>query len=98
MVEVKVLSGARSIGGNFIRIEDGDRALIFDQGLRFDVMERFYRGFIAPKGLRELREIGAAPKAEWYGGQTPSTYHTCTWITSACSQISRREPRFTCRA
>ncbi|MEM1674731.1 MAG: hypothetical protein QXI56_07670 [Candidatus Bathyarchaeia archaeon] len=68
MVEVKVLSGARSIGGNFIRIEDGDRALIFDQGLRFDVMERFYRGFIAPKGLRELREIGAAPKAEWYEG------------------------------
>jgi len=68
MVEVKILSGARSIGGNFIRIEDGDRALIFDQGLRFDVMERFYRGFIAPKGLRELREIGAAPKAEWYEG------------------------------
>ncbi|MEM2189188.1 MAG: hypothetical protein QXG35_07650, partial [Nitrososphaerota archaeon] len=68
MVEVKVLSGARSIGGNFIRIEDRDRALIFDQGLRFDVMERFYRGFIAPKGLRELREIGAAPKAEWYEG------------------------------
>ncbi|MEM2614639.1 MAG: hypothetical protein QXO15_10545 [Nitrososphaerota archaeon] len=68
MVEVKVLSGARSIGGNFIRIEDRDRALIFDQGLRFDIMERFYRGFIAPKGLRELREIGAAPRAEWYEG------------------------------
>ncbi|MEM1718252.1 MAG: hypothetical protein QW794_01200 [Thermosphaera sp.] len=68
MVKVKVLSGARSIGGNFIRIEDGDRALIFDQGLRFDIMEKFYRGFIAPKGLRELREIGAAPRAEWYEG------------------------------
>ncbi|MEM3372208.1 MAG: hypothetical protein QXO55_06340 [Candidatus Korarchaeum sp.] len=68
MVEVKVLSGARSIGGNFIRIEDKDRTLIFDQGLRFDVMERFYRGFIAPRGLRELREIGAVPKAEWYKG------------------------------
>lgn len=66
MVEVKVLSGARSIGGNFIKIENRDRVLIFDQGLRFDVMERFYRGFIAPKGLRELREIGAVPKAEWY--------------------------------
>ncbi|MEM4529767.1 MAG: hypothetical protein QXQ52_04495 [Candidatus Methanomethylicaceae archaeon] len=68
MVEVKILSGARSIGGNFIRIEDKDRVLIFDQGLRFDVMEEFYRGFITPKGLKELREIGAAPKVEWYRG------------------------------
>lgn len=68
MVKVEVLSGARSIGGNFIKIEDGDRVLIFDQGLRFDVMGRFYAGFIAPRGLRELREIGAAPRAEWYEG------------------------------
>ncbi|MEM1660781.1 MAG: hypothetical protein QXR17_06565 [Candidatus Bathyarchaeia archaeon] len=68
MVEVEVLSGARSIGGNFIKLKDGDRTLIFDQGLRFDVMGRFYTGSIAPKGLRELREIGAVPKAEWYDG------------------------------
>lgn len=68
MVEVKILSGAKSIGGNFIRIEDGDRLLIFDQGIRFDIMERFYRGFITPRGLKELREIGAVPKAEWYEG------------------------------
>ena len=67
-VKVEVLSGERSIGGNFVRVEDGDRVLVFDQGIRFDVMARFYAGFIAPRGLRELREIGAVPKAEWYSG------------------------------
>lgn len=67
-VKVEVLSGNRSIGGNFVRVEDGDRVLIFDQGIRFDVMKRFYAGFIAPRGLRELREIGAVPRVEWYNG------------------------------
>jgi len=67
-VKVEVLSGNRSIGGNFVRVEDGDRVLIFDQGIRFDVMKRFYAGFVAPRGLRELREIGAVPRAEWYNG------------------------------
>jgi ribonuclease J len=67
-VKVEVLSGNRSIGGNFVKVEDGDRVLIFDQGIRFDVMKRFYAGFIAPGGLRELREIGAVPRVEWYNG------------------------------
>jgi ribonuclease J len=67
-VKVEVLSGNRSIGGNFVKVEDGDRVLIFDQGIRFDVMKRFYAGFIAPRGLRELREIGAVPRVEWYNG------------------------------
>jgi ribonuclease J len=67
-VKVEVLSGNRSIGGNFVKVEDGDRVIIFDQGIRFDVMKRFYAGFIAPRGLRELREIGAVPRVEWYNG------------------------------
>ncbi|MEM4488722.1 MAG: hypothetical protein QXK88_08015 [Desulfurococcaceae archaeon] len=66
MVKVEILSGAKSIGGNFVKIEDRDRTLIFDQGIRFDIIKRFYSGFIAPRGLRELREIGAVPRAEWY--------------------------------
>ena len=66
MVEVKILSGFNSIGGNFIRIEDGDRTLIFDQGFRFDIMARYYSGFISPTGLAELRELGVLPQAEWY--------------------------------
>lgn len=68
MVKVKILNGAKSIGGNFVRIEDEDRTLIFDQGLRFDIMEKFYAGSITPKGLKELRDIGVVPKVEWYEG------------------------------
>ena len=68
MVDVKILSGSTCIGGNFIRIEDGDRKIVFDQGIRFDLMRRFYSGFISPRGVAELRNIGALPKPEWYEG------------------------------
>jgi ribonuclease J len=68
MMEIKILSGSTSIGGNFIRIEDGDRTIIFDQGIRFDIMSRYYSGFIAPRGVAELRSIGVLPKPEWYQG------------------------------
>jgi len=67
-MKIKVLNGSTSIGGNFIRIEDGDRTIIFDQGIRFDLMSRYYSGFIAPRGIAELRSIGAIPKPEWYDG------------------------------
>ena len=66
LVEVKILSGSRSIGGNFVRIKDGDRTLIFDQGIRFDIMSNYYSTFITPKGTSELRDLGVLPKAEWY--------------------------------
>ncbi len=67
-MEIKILSGANSIGGNFIRIEDGDEKIVFDQGIRFDIMRKFYSSFITPRGVAELREIGALPKPEWYEG------------------------------
>ena len=66
MVKVNILGGAESIGGNFVRIEDGDRVLIFDQGIRFDVMVNYYTPFITPKSIAELRDLGAIPKSEWY--------------------------------
>ncbi|MEM3640122.1 MAG: MBL fold metallo-hydrolase [Fervidicoccaceae archaeon] len=68
MMKTKILSGSMSIGGNFIRIEDGDQKIIFDQGIRFDIMSRYYSGFISPRGVAELRSIGAIPRPEWYDG------------------------------
>ncbi|MEM4282783.1 MAG: MBL fold metallo-hydrolase [Candidatus Woesearchaeota archaeon] len=65
-MEIKILSGSTSIGGNFIRIEDGDQTIIFDQGIRFDLMSKYYSRLIAPRGVAELRSIGAIPKPEWY--------------------------------
>jgi len=66
MVKVEVFSGDRSIGGNFIKITDEDRSLIFDQGIRFDIMKRYYSLMVSPKGLAELRSLGVIPKPEWY--------------------------------
>jgi ribonuclease J len=68
MVLIKVLSGEREIGGNFIRIEDKDRKIIFDQGIRFSVLRRYYSPFIQPMGIPELRNLNALPKSEWYEG------------------------------
>jgi ribonuclease J len=68
MVKINILGGAESIGGNFVRIEDGDCVLIFDQGIRFDVMGNYYTSFITPRSISELRDLGALPKSEWYKG------------------------------
>jgi len=66
LVDVKILGGKRSIGGNFVRVDDGDRSLVFDQGIRFDIMDRFYTSFITPKGIPELRALGVLPPSSWY--------------------------------
>ncbi|MCD6464816.1 MBL fold metallo-hydrolase [Candidatus Bathyarchaeota archaeon] len=68
MVKIEILNGSNSIGGNFVRIEDGDKTLIFDQGIRFDIMSRYYKGFIMPQGITELRDLGILPRPEWYSG------------------------------
>jgi len=67
-MKIKILNGLTSIGGNFVRIEDGDKIIIFDQGIRFDLMNRFYSSFITPRGITELRNIGVLPNPEWYEG------------------------------
>lgn len=68
MVKINILGGAKNIGGNFVRIEDGDRIIIFDQGIRFDVIGNYYTPFITPRSISELRDLGALPKPEWYRG------------------------------
>ena len=68
MVKINILGGAESIGGNFVKIEDEDRIVIFDQGIRFDVMASYYTPFITPRSISELRSLGALPKSEWYRG------------------------------
>jgi len=66
MVEIQILSGLTSVGGNFIKIKDGDRTIIFDQGIRFDLMSKYYSSIVAPRGIAEFRRIGIIPKQEWY--------------------------------
>ena len=66
MTQVEILAGSGSIGGNFVRIEEKDKVLVFDQGIRFDVMANYYSSYITPRGIAELRDLGVLPKANWY--------------------------------
>jgi len=60
-VKVKVYGGLGEIGGNCIVIEDRDRKIVFDNGIRFSALRKFYGGRIEPLGLSELRAIGVLP-------------------------------------
>lgn len=58
---LEVYGGYGEIGGNCIVIRDKDRKIVFDNGIRFQVLRRYYRGRIQPLGINELRGIGAIP-------------------------------------
>src|SRR2546426_9782709 len=66
MTEIQILSGKNVIGGNFVKIIDGDRTMVFDQGVRFDIFGRYSSNWVQPKGIMELRKLGVVPKEEWY--------------------------------
>jgi ribonuclease J len=60
-VKVKVYGGLDEIGGNCVVVEDGDNKIVFDNGIRFSVLRKYYGGRVEPFGLSELRTIGALP-------------------------------------
>jgi len=64
MVDIKVIQGRKEIGGNCIRIEDKDRILVFDQGIRFSIFRRFFTRGIEPLGIPELRQLRIIPSEE----------------------------------
>jgi len=66
MTLIKIIQGIREIGGNCIRIEDKDRTLLFDQGIRFSRLNKYYSHRIEPRGIPELRRLGIIPPKEVY--------------------------------
>ena len=58
---IEIYGGYSEIGGNCIVIKDRDKKIIFDNGIRFSILKRYYRGRIQPLGLNELRSLGAIP-------------------------------------
>jgi len=69
-VKVKVYGGLNEIGGNCVVVEDGDRKLVFDNGIRFSVLRRFYGGRVEPLGPSELRSVGVIPPSEVFENAT----------------------------
>jgi len=63
---VEVWGGYREIGGNCVVVRDGDRKIVFDNGLRFSVLRAYFAGSIAPTGPLELMSLGAIPPMEVY--------------------------------
>jgi ribonuclease J len=63
-VKIKVYGGLGEIGGNCVVIEDREGKIVFDNGIKFSVLRRFYGGRIEPLGLSELRSVGAVPPLE----------------------------------
>jgi ribonuclease J len=58
---VELYGGFGEIGGNCVVIEDGDRKLVLDYGVRFSLMRRFYGGRIEPLGPVEMSKLGIVP-------------------------------------
>ena len=67
-ITLEVYGGYREIGGNCMVVRDRDRKIVFDNGIRFQVLKRYYRGRIQPLGINELRSIGAIPPLNVFEG------------------------------
>ena len=55
-IKIEIYSGCNEIGGNSVVILDrgSDRKIVFDNGIRFSILRKFYRGSISPLGTAEL--------------------------------------------
>jgi ribonuclease J len=58
---VKLYGGFGEVGGNCVVVEDRDRKLVFDYGVRFSLMRRFYGGRVEPLGPVEMSNLGIVP-------------------------------------
>jgi len=68
--KIEAYGGYGEIGGNCFIIRDGDRKIIFDNGIRFNILNKYFRGDIKPLGPRELRDVGAIPPIEAFDNVT----------------------------
>lgn len=65
---VEIYGGWSEIGGNCVVVKDGNRKIVFDQGVRYGVLRQFYSGRVEPLGVSELRSINAIPSLEVLDG------------------------------
>ncbi|MEM0005809.1 MAG: hypothetical protein QW406_02955 [Ignisphaera sp.] len=63
---IEIHGGWREVGGNCIVVRDGGRKIVFDNGIRFKELRRFYSGRVEPLGVAELRDLGIIPGPEVY--------------------------------
>jgi hypothetical protein len=62
---IEIYGGYREIGGNCIVIRDGDRKLVLDNGIRFSILRKYYRGGLQPLGVAAFIIICSA-HVHWF--------------------------------
>jgi len=60
-IAIEIYGGFGEIGGNCIVVREGDRKLVFDYGIRYSVIRRFYGGRIEPLGPAEMIRLDIIP-------------------------------------
>ena len=65
---IEIYGGWNEVGGNCIVVKDGDKKIVFDQGIRYTVLRQFYGGRVEPLGISELRSINAVPDPSVFEG------------------------------
>jgi Predicted hydrolase of the metallo-beta-lactamase superfamily len=59
-IVIEVYGGFGEVGGNCVAVVDGDKKLVFDYGIRYNAMRKFYGGRIEPLGPAEMVKLGVA--------------------------------------
>ncbi len=60
-ISIEIYGGYREIGGNCVVIRDGDRKLVLDNGIRFSILRKYYRGGLQPLG----EQAGCRAQTGW---------------------------------
>ena len=63
---INVLGGLREIGGNCVIVEGEDGTVVFDQGISFNALRRYFSGHLKPRGVSELRQLRVLPDLSMY--------------------------------
>jgi ribonuclease J len=66
---ITVYDGANCIGGNKVHLESDGMGVLFDFGMNYGVMGRYYEDFLSPRssrGLYDYIQMGILPKIDAY--------------------------------
>jgi ribonuclease J len=61
---IEIYGGFGEVGGNCVVVVDGDRKLVFDYGIKYSVMRRYYGGRVEPLGPVEMIKLGVVTNPE----------------------------------
>ena len=61
---IEIYGGFGEVGGNCVVVVDEDKKLVFDYGIKYSVMRRYYGGRVEPLGPVEMIKLGVVTDPE----------------------------------